>query len=255
MSLPLAGHCILVTRPQAQSAALAQKIRDAGGEALVFPTIAIHPVVNDTLALQIDQLHEFDAAAFISPNAAQYGAVAVRARREFPPHLTIYAVGSATARALARQGLLNATHPNGQDSEALLALPQLHNIAGQRIVIFRGVGGRAFLADILRARGAKVEYAECYRRVRPEVDAGPLLAQWLAGGVSAVTITSAKSLQNLGAMLGGIGVEHLRTTPVFASHEKIAAAARQFGIYQVIATAAGDDGLLAGLITWFRTHA
>ena len=55
-------------------------------------------------------------------------------------------------------------------------------------------------------------------------------------------------------MLGGVGVEHLRNTPVFASHEKIAEAARQFGIYQVIATAAGDDGLMAGLITWFRTH-
>ena len=255
MSLPLAGRCILVTRPAAQSAALAQGIRDAGGAAWVFPAIEIHPISSDALARQIGHLHEFDAAIFISPNAAQYGAAAVRARHEFPPHLAVYALGPGTARELARQGLPDVTQPDGQDSEALLALPQLQSIAGQRIVIFRGVGGRAWLADALQARGAEVEYAECYRRVRPEADAAPLLRQWSVNGVHAVTITSAETLHNLAALLGEVGAAYLRITPVFTPHEKIAEAARQFGIAQVIATAGGDAGLVSGLITWFQTHA
>jgi MFS superfamily sulfate permease-like transporter len=82
--------------------------------------------------------------------------------------------------------------PPGQDSEALLALPQLEQVAGKRIAIFRGVGGRTLLADTLRSRGATVDYVECYRRRRPDADAGPLLQRW--ADVSAVTIASAETL-------------------------------------------------------------
>ncbi len=254
MSLPLARRSILVTRPAAQSAGLAKSIREAGGEAVIFPAIEIQPVVSDVLAQQVDQLHTFNAAIFISPNAAQYGVAAVRARREFPIPLSVYALGPGTARELARHGLSEAIQPDGADSEALLALPQLQNIAGQRILIFRGVGGRELLADTLKARGAQAEYAECYARACPQADAAPLLQQWAEGGIHAVTITSAETLHNLAALLGEGGKAYLRATPVFAPHEKIAAAARQFAITQVITTASGDAGLLSGLITWFNTH-
>lgn len=255
MSLPLAGRGIVVTRPIDQSATLAQGIRDAGGTALVFPAIEIHPVASEALTRQIDQLHECAAAIFISPNAARYGVEAVRARREFAAHLTLYALGPGTARALAQQGLHDAITPAGHDSEALLALPGLQNLACQRMVIFRGVGGRALLADTLKARGARVEYAECYQRVRAHTDVAPLLQQWSEGNVHAVTITSAETLHNLAALLGDAGSANLRITPVFVPHEKIAGAARQFGIHPIITTAGGDAGLLSGLITWFQTHA
>lgn len=255
MSFPLAGRGIVVTRPIDQSATLAQGIRDAGGTALVYPAIEIHPVESEALTLQIDQLHECAAAIFISPNAARYGVEAVRARHEFPPHVTLYALGPGTARALSQQALHDVITPNGHDSEALLALPGLQTLAGQRMVIFRGVGGRELLADTLKARGATVEYAECYQRVRAHTDVAPLLQQWSAGGVHAVTITSAETLHNLAALLGDAGSANLRTTPVFVPHEKIAEAARQFGIHPVLTTAGGDAGLLSGLITWFQTHA
>ena len=79
MSLPLAGRRVLVTRPVEQSATLAQGISEAGGEALLFPAIEIQPVMDDALVRQIDRLHEFTLAIFISPNAAQQGVAAVRA--------------------------------------------------------------------------------------------------------------------------------------------------------------------------------
>lgn len=254
MSLPLSGRCILVTRPAAQAGGLAQKIRDAGGDAWLFPAIEIQPVSNDTLTEQIDHLHAYDAAIFISPNAALHGLAAIRARRQFPSDVRVFALGPGTAHALADAGLHGVTQPDGQDTEALLALPQLQNVAGQRIVIFRGVGGRALLADALTTRGATVDYAECYRRACPAADAAPLVQRWSMGEIHAVTITSAETLDNLSALLGTTGQACLRTTPVFVPHEKIAQAARQQGMQQTITTASGDAGLLAGLISWFQTH-
>lgn len=255
MSLPLTGRCILVTRPAVQAAGLAQKIRDAGGEAWRFPTIEIQSVSDDTLTSRIDYLHDYDAAIFISPNAAQHGLEAVRTRREFPVGVRVFALGPGTAHALADAGLHGVIQPDGQDTEALLALPQLQNGAGQRIVIFRGVGGRELLANTLTARGATVDYAECYRRACPLANPEPLVQHWSTGGIHAVTITSAETLNNLCTLLGETGQRYLKATPVFAPHEKIAEAARQHGMRQTITTASGDAGLLAGLISWFQTHA
>lgn len=255
MSLPLAGRGIVVTRPIEQAETLAQGIREAGGEALIFPAMEIAPVTDAALTACIDQLHTFDAAIFISPNAARLGLAAIQAQREWPAPLKIFALGPGTAHQLAQQGLTEVIQPDGQDTEALLLLPQLNDVRNQRMVIFRGVGGRELLADSLKARGAEVTYAECYRRVRPERDAQPLVQRWRAGQIHAVTINSAETLHNFAHMLGESGLTHLRTTPLFAPHEKIAQAARVLGIQQVIATAGGDGGLLAGLITWFQANA
>jgi uroporphyrinogen-III synthase len=46
----------------------------------------------------------------------------------------------------------------------------------------------------------------------------------------------------------------LARAPLFAPHEKIAEAARRFGIAHVIATPGGDDGLVDGLVNWFRNN-
>lgn len=252
MTRPLAGRTVLVTRPAAQAAALAQAIEAAGGAAFVFPALALEAVPQDVLAAPLARLREADVAVFISPGAVQFGMAAIGAAGGLPPAAQIFAVGPGTARALRQQGVDGVVTPDGQDSEALLALPQLADVAGKRVMIIRGVGGRPLLADTLALRGAQVEFIECYRRTLPPADAAPLLARWRAGGIDAVTVTSAETLANLAALLGEAGVPLLVRTPLFAPHEKIADAARRFGIEHVVATPGGDAGLVEGLINWFR---
>jgi uroporphyrinogen-III synthase len=249
MTRALAGRTVLVTRPAHQAAALVRTIRSAGGETFVFPALEIEAVPVADLRASLAQLATADIVIFISPNAAQFGMAAVQV---LPAASRIFAVGPGTARVLQAQGIQGVITPDGQDSEALLALPQLQEMAGKVVMIVRGVGGRPVLADTLAARGAEVHYLECYRRVRPKADAGPLLARWQAGGIDAVTVTSAETLHNLAALLGEAGAPWLTATPLFAPHEKIAEAARRFGIAQVIATPGGDAGLVEGLINWFR---
>ena len=255
MSLPLSGKGIVITRPALQAQKLAHRISEAGGDPIVFPALEIEPVTDDSLTACIAQLGKFDAAVFISPNAVRHGMAAIRAGQQiWPPTMQVFAIGPATARELAQHAVSDVIHAADGDSEALLALPQLQHVADQHWVIFRGKGGRELLADTLSVRGAVVTYAECYRRVCPTTDAEPLLLRWRVGGIHAVTIHSTETLRNFMHMLGEAGLPYLRTTPVFAPHEKIAESARACGIQHVNVATGGNSGLMASLIKWFRVR-
>lgn len=249
MIQPLAGRTILVTRAPRQAATLVEAIRAAGGSAFEFPALAFEAVPTQALQASLARIALADIVIFISPNAAEFGMAAIGA---LPAASRVFAVGSGTARALSAHGVKRVITPDGQDSEALLALAPLQDVDGKRVVIVRGVGGRALLGDTLAARGADVHFMECYRRLAPSADAGPLLARWQTGGIDAVTVASVETLHNLASMLGEAGAPLLARTPLFAPHEKIAAAARDFGIVQATATPGGDAGLVAGLVNWFR---
>jgi uroporphyrinogen-III synthase len=252
--LPLAGLKIVVTRPRDQAAHLAQSIEQAGGIPLLFPLLDITAVQNTgTLYEQIARLAQFNLAIFISPNAVHYGISAIRAAAgELPPYIKIATVGQGSAKALRESGIAHVTAPTKRfDSEGLLALPELQNVAGWHVMIFRGDGGRELLADTLKARGATVEYATCYQRSKPQQDAGVLLT----ATPDAITVTSSEALRYLWQMLDIHAQASLRDIPLFVPHARIAELALQQGWQQVQVTASGDDGLLSALIEWTRRKA
>ncbi len=251
---PLSGTRVLVTRPAAQAEHLAALIEQAGGEAIRFPALEI-AAPRDTAALNrvlagVAQAH---LAIFISPNAVTHGLAHLRTRGGLPSHLTVAAIGRGTAKALAQAGIGEVVVPaDGSDSEALLALPPLNDVAGKRIVIFRGEGGRELLGDALRARGAEVAYAECYRRARPATDAAPLAARLAAGDIDIVTVTSVETLHNLRDMLAVPARERLRRLPIVVVGQRQAEACRALGWSHepVIARDASDEAILAALKAW-----
>ncbi len=275
--LPLTGLKIVVTRPRDQAAQLARRIEQAGGIPLLFPLLVI-TAVQDTKTLheQIARLGQFNLAIFISPNAVQFGIAAIRevgkdyvgaqqaARSnratscaptvshalnegDLPPTLKIATVGQGSAKALRESGIANVIAPTERfDSESLLALPELQHVAGWRVMIFRGDGGRELLGDTLKARGATVEYATCYQRSKSQQDAGALLA----AEPDAITVTSSEALGYLWQMLNEGDRAVLQNTALFVPHARIAGLAREQGWAQVHVTASGDDGLLSALITW-----
>jgi len=248
---PLTGLKILVTRPRDQAVLLAQRIELAGGTPLLFPLLEIAPV-QDAKALheQISRLSQFNLAVFISPNAVKYGMEAIRAEGTLPPLLKIATVGQGSAKALHESGITNVIVPTESfDSEGLLNLPELRNIDGWRILIFRGDGGRELLGDTLRERGATVEYATCYRRSKPQWEAGALLD----AAPDVITVTSSEALAYLWQILGNGRKGSLSGIPLFVPHKRIAELARQQGWQQVLLAEAGDDGLLSALIAWARS--
>lgn len=249
---PLAGRSIVVTRPQGQADGLARLVESAGGRALRYPVIGIEPLRTPALESTIASLAAFDLAIFISRNAVEQGFACLRelgARGSLP---RAAAIGEGTRRALEAEGVQGVIAPAGPaDSEALLARPQLRDVSGKRVLIFRGAGGREMLASTLRSRGAVVDYAECYRRTTPATDFRPLIAEWSRGAVDAVTVSSGEGLANLAALLGAPGLELLRATPVFVPHPRVGAEARSLGIAIVVVAGAADDEMLVALVAYF----
>lgn len=249
---PLAGVRVLVTRPRGQADHLSRLIEQAGGQAIRFPVIEI-VAPSDPAALHrlLDRLDGFVLAVFVSTNAVEQGLAAVGARHgAWPARLRAAAVGEVTARALREQGFADVITPADRfNTEALLDLPALRSVTGQRIVIFRGEGGRELLAETLRARGAQVEYAECYRRALPTTDPGPLRQRFLHGGIDIVTLTSVEAAQNLRALLGN-SAQPLSHLPVIVVSERIAQACHDLGLEPLVARAASDEAIVEALQTW-----
>lgn len=202
--LPLHNKNIMVTRPAHQASQLVSLLETAGASVLCQPLIDIVALDNPVAAIQlVKALPETDIAIFISQNAITHGLDLIEQYGTLPAQLKLATVGAGSA-ALLEQRLnrpVDITPEQQYNSEGLLAHPALQNVANKRITIFRGVGGRNFLADCLRNRGANVDYAEVYQRQKPEIDLKQLAAQWQAQPVDAICITSGEGLENLLAIV------------------------------------------------------
>jgi uncharacterized protein HemX/uroporphyrinogen-III synthase len=237
---PLQGRGIVVTRPAGQAERLASLVSAAGGRPFLFPAIEIERLPEQPLP----RLEDFDLAVFVSPSAVECAFERIRSAG-----VPVAAVGGGTRRALQALGAREVLAPEkGADSEALLSLPELHEVAGKRILIVRGEGGRELLADTLAARGARTEYLECYRRVLPHADAGPLTAAWDRGEIDALTVSSSASLDNLVTLLG---VPRLAARPIFVNHARVAEHAREVGIPELIVAGPGDEEITEALVAYF----
>jgi uroporphyrinogen-III synthase len=247
---PLSGKRVVVTRPQAQAAGLAQGIRAAGGEPLCIPAIEILPLADPApFHALADRLESFDLAVFVSRNAVR-SALELLGGKAWPAGLKVATVGQGSREELELRGFVDVIAPAAQsDSEALLALPELAAVKGRRIVIFRGDGGRQLLGETLKKRGALVEYAACYRRLRPEA-AGALDGAW-AGGIDAVTVSSAEGLGNFLQMLGAQAARRMAEIPIFVPHPRVAEAAAERGLKRVVVAGPRDAEMLAALAAYF----
>jgi uroporphyrinogen-III synthase len=246
----LRGIVALVTRPAGRGDALAAAIRHRGGRALECPLLAIQPLTSDPPALA-EQLAQCQIAIFISTNAVSCALAAVRAAGFiWPPAICCLAVGSATRDALRREGLA-ASDAGGEvmNSEELLRHPALAQASGLRVLVFKGEGGREFLAAELRARGAVVEECALYRRELP-ADASVVLERLLdANRVNVFLANSGETLANLLGLLEGMPAGKVPGGAFFlVPGERVAAEARWPSQVRVVtARNASDAAMLEAL--------
>lgn len=208
---PLRGAGVLVTRPRRQAEGLVEAIEAAGGVAVRFPVIEARPRPLADVVADAGRLRVPDIAIFVSGNAVRFGL-------RFAGDARIAVVGPATAAAVeAERRSVDIRSPEGYNSEALLATPELRDVTGKVVRIIRGNGGRELLARALTERGAIVEYLEVYSRERPVhdgADVAQLCDKWRAGGIAVVTVMSVETLGNLVELLPADCLARLGTTPL-----------------------------------------
>jgi uroporphyrinogen-III synthase len=250
-TLPLAGLNIAITRPREQALSLSQGIEKLGGACILFPLLEITPLADEQPLLSvISRLKEFQLLIFISPNAVRHGMEAILRAGDLPASIEVATVGLSSASALHDYGVRKVIAPQLRfDSEALLELPEMQNVSGKKVLIFRGDSGRELLGDTLKCRGADVEYVACYHRGRPQHGVTALLSAC----PDILSVSSSEALNNLWEMLNATDKERLLALPLFVSHARIADLAHQLGWHNVITAAGGDAALLSGLTSW-ATH-
>ncbi|VVE50751.1 uroporphyrinogen-III synthase [Pandoraea terrigena] len=300
-----ASLCAILTRPDGQAHALVRALHAEGIDTFAFPLLHIAAQTDPDALASLDRalrsLASYALAVFVSPNAVTHGLARLVHLQSLDPRTTsglaaadnagdvgdgagdfwpaalpVAVVGPGSVQALADAGIAVPRHrvivpPGGPaarfDSEALLAQLDLASLAGRRVLLVRGDGGRELLADTLRASGAQVDLVSAYTRRAPAPDAAAwaaLEARLASPGRCAWVLTSSEAVRHLATLLAArYGTRDGRHTPgtpqvlaqilaapCFTSHTRIADAARAAGFDRITQCAPGDENLLAALKTW-----
>jgi uroporphyrinogen-III synthase len=255
----LQGKRIAITRAEEQSAGLLEQLEALGATSIVCPAIAIAPPADFALLdAAIARLAEYDWLIVTSANGvrALLDRMATLGRSGAAlAHLSIGAIGPATAEALAEHGLRASFMPSAYVAESILA--EIGPMDGQRILLPRADIARATLVVGLRAMGAIVDEIAAYRTV-PGSGARLLAEHLRARALDAITFTSSSTVRYLldGLEQAGIGRDEARsliqTTAVVCIGPITAATASEQGLrVDAIAREYTAEGLVAALAEWF----
>jgi uroporphyrinogen-III synthase len=203
----LTGLHIVITRPKAQAEPWAERLRSMGAKASVISLLEIVPVSEEPQVRAIkNRILDFDLyskAIFVSQNAVEHGFEWLESYwPQLPYSVDFFAVGETTAKQLQERGVkvtdLAQSQTGAMTSETLLQSPELQSVAGEKIIIFRGLGGRPHIGEVLSERGAQVDYCELYERLLPP-ESCDAFTQLLTNNLQDVVVVlhSGEALDNL----------------------------------------------------------
>jgi len=225
---------VLVTRPRPQAIPWVEALRAQGVDAHALPLIEILPPP-DTAALSAQWLGLADHALvfFASPNAVERFFAARPPAVPWPAGLPAAAPGPGSAQALRDAGVARIVEPVQAarfDSEAVWSRIEAWPWQGASVLVVRGDGGRDWLAERLRSRGAQVRFVQAYARAMPAPTQQEqrLLREALEAPQAHVWhFSSAQAIDHLEHLVADTDWSHARA---IASHPRIAERARALGL-------------------------
>jgi uroporphyrinogen-III synthase len=232
----LSGLTVMVTRPKPQGEQICEQIKSAGGRAIYFPTIEIQPPKNPSEFLQsITRLDQYDWVIFVSPQAVYQSASVIRQQwPQFPVGVKVAALGGGTADALRQANIPIDIYPaDDWRSEGLLEEEDFQELAGKKIALISGEGGRSFLAETLTVRGAQLTNMIAYKRCLPTVDVSEYAHLIKTHSIDVILVTSGEILQNLKILLETVWND-LRHIPVVVVSERIEMLAKQLEFQKIL---------------------
>ena len=266
----MSNKTIVITRPSGQARQLSEALeaslldggftKETSPQIIPLPLLTIAPKADDVLLGQIiAALKTADLAIFVSPNAIECTMrLLEQSWQNFSDKpLTVGVMGGSSMAALKNHGIGVESNPtkvilpqnNAQwDSEGLWA--QLQKLkwdwSAKKVIIFKGEGGRDWLAETLKQTGARVEAFSVYARVPLDFNS----PAWneiheMDFSKSLWLLTSSEAVRYLGqAKLP------LDLATAICPHHNIADAAEQIGFGEVFTCEPGDEALIAASQAW-----
>ena len=232
-SLPLHGWTVLSLRPRGQHGGLRAASARLGARLLALSPNVIELRDDPFTREALHKVLAADIVLFTSPNAVRSAATLQALLPERGQR--VLAVGSGTRRALRRLGIA-AQAPARMDSEGLLAMAALDDVAGRRIGLATGAGGRNLLAPTLRQRGAQVVRADTYGRVPVALSAraqGRLATVLSSPQRVLLALSSADALESLLSQAPPAVRSALADIAVVAASARLADTARGAGFRRI----------------------
>lgn len=246
---PLRGRRVLILRPPEQAERFIRAVAELGGEAVAYPVIQIvDPLDWAPLDEAIAHLERYRWLVITSTNgAARFAARLATAGRQVPDGVFVAAVGTATARALAAQGIRVDRMPQSFVGRAIPEALAGDLAPGDRVLLARGDLANPALATALAELGAVVDDLVAYRNVPVRGDAAGLRERLAAGEIHYVAFTSGSTVHNLLDQLGG--PDGLGRARVACIGPETAAAAAALGLpVHCMAETYTMDGLLRAIV-------
>ena len=264
---------IVITRPAGQARQQVELLKKAIDQCdirsevniISLPLLTIVPKDNEQLADNITRaLKDADLAIFVSPNAIEsVMRLLERNWQDFSKNIIpVGVMGGSSRLALNNHGVgledtptpvLMPQESGHWDSEGLWQ--ELQKLGWdwttKKIVIFKGDGGREWLADTLKEAGAAVEMISTYSRVPLDLDNSAWQSiREMDFSTSLWLLTSSEAVRYLGSVAKDQLSQSLRDAIALCPHDNIADAAEAIGFGDVLTTEPGDDALIKATLAW-----
>lgn len=265
----MSSKTIVITRPSGQAQQLIELLNtsliNSGCSKEDFPKIISLPLL--TIVPKNDEhltdrmsaaLKDADLAIFVSPNSIECVMRLLKkswgdlAEKPIP----IGVMGGSSQQALRNHGIglkespttiLIPQHNDQWDSEGLwLELQKLQwDWSKRKVIIFKGEGGRDWLANTLKSAGATVQAISVYSRVPLDLDSSAWEAiHEMDFSQSLWVLTSSEAVRYLGKVIKDQFPQTLNKACAICPHHQIADAAEQIGFGEVFTCEPGDVALI-----------
>lgn len=251
---PLAGRCVLITRPAGQGEDLASRVHARGGECFHLPTIRIAPPPSWTeIDAAIRSAARFDWIVFASTNSVHTFVTRLRSAGLDARALgtaRIAAIGPSTRQALEQAGLACDLMPEDYRSEGLAEALDL-TVRNGRFLLLQTDRSREVLRRKLEAEGHSVSTVIAYTSQTVEMIDSLTLKAIDAMRVDWITLTSSFIARSAAGLLA----ERMHTWRIASMSSSISAVLTQAGLPPTVEAAhATAESLVEAMAQWELAH-
>jgi len=255
-NLPLFGKRILVTRSRRQASKLSSLVAERGASPVELPAIDIQPLAGyKELDDSITKLINYQWVIFTSTNGVEafwQRLASLKMDSRSLGNLSVGAIGSATAEALAERGITADYMPQVYTGEGIIKGLKNRNISGKRILLPRADIADNELVYGLRGIGAEVDEVAAYRTVAAAEETAKAVKMVSSGEIDVITFTSSSTVTNFIAAFGE-QKPHLDNVTVACIGPKTKNTAVKAGLnVDILATEQTIPGLVEAIEEHFR---